>query len=554
MDSTTGTADPTDSPTSTQTDTSSTPADTATNTSTETPTATPEEQTPTTSPEPEPTLSTFQLKILQRPEPLPGAWTEGRSIEEFKTGIRVVAQSDNGTVGTVKILKDSRQIVEWTADTNSLDRNYSIPITELDAGANQIRVTADNYQGASQEMTVEKLLPDNFLLDLQPANTENSNSPVFTTYSSNSQFTHDKKEIDLNQLEEWHDNDYDNLSEMHPKMKTFVEGVTDENKLTEEKHLTEERANGFAVAPYPNRQESEYYGGHFEEQTYKQAESAGDALDWLHPLLLNFEEKNTDDGAISTEDEHYAAVFQECFDQYNDNFDAHAWSFDLEYSEGGTHGNGFIYDTTKDELRILETVESPATSTVEDGRQYHPLIEDSNYLEPGHDAYEDYWHPLRFDGTEPEADYVDFREGKASASQIFRGIATGVDDEDIEKASFTETGIGITTDYLVDIIDTLSNYNEQDQFEFEEIKNQSKVYNKLRSMDGNYIAGGTVENPIYAEVEDDSVIEDVWEDEEGTLTDYVDDFEDEAYQQITVSETTGSPNQVSRAVETGWNL
>jgi hypothetical protein len=452
-------------------------------------------------------------------------------------------------VGTVKLLNDDKPIKEWTADTHSLDRTYNIPITELEAGSNQIQVTADQYREESQEMTVAKQLPDNFLLDLQPANTENTDSNIFTTYSSTEEFTHDKKTIDLNQLEEWHDNDYANLKEFHPGMERFVEGVTDDSKLTEVKQI-EEGDNELKVL-YPNWQESEYYGGHFEKETYEEASSAGKALDQLHPLLFNFEHKY-DNRPISTQDEQYAAVLQECFDEYNDKFDTHVWSFDLETDSDATHGNGFIYDETNNELRILETISTPNTATVDGDRQFHPLIENSNYLNPEHDAFQEYWHPLRFDGSTPEADYVPFREAKIGAVDVIRGIATGAQDSDVGGEEGFIQSVGATTDYIKDGIQKLRNYNENN-FDFEQFKSQSKIMNKLWEEEGTYIVGGTVENPVYAEVEDDSVIEDVWKDEDGTLVDYVDDFEAEAYEQITMSDTTNSTNQASRAVETGWN-
>jgi len=46
-----------------------------------------------------------------------------------------------------------------------------------------------------------------------------------------------------------------------------------------------------------------------------------------------------------------------------------------------------------------------------------------------------------------------------------------------------------------------------------------------------------VEDPVYAEV-DSSDVEDVWEDPDGTIEDYVDDMETADYQEITASNST----------------
>jgi hypothetical protein len=528
---------------------SNTPTDTPPDqTPSDTPTDTPREETPPPTPE-----ATLQLETMKQPE-LPGVWTSEHSLEDFETVLQVTAQTQNSTaVGETTVEDDdNEQIDSWPGNTPTLQETTEQTVAEMQDGENTY--TARNQKHDLEDTaTAEIQEPENFLLDLQPANTENSNSPVFTTYNSPSQFTHDKKEIDLNQLEEWHDNDYTNLKEDHPEMETFVESIDGEGGFTgSTKTKIEKTKNNPSGWVYPNSEkypeEGKFIFSEENEQEekvgYKHAESAGEALDWLHPYLLSFEYE-FDTRPISSEDEKFAAIFQECFDQYNDNFNAHTWAFDLESSSGGTHGNGLIYDQTNDELRVLETVTGPVTAEFDDP-QLHPLIENSNYLNKDHDAHQRYWHPLRFDGTEPEADYVDFREGKGNATQLFRTIATGFQDMSDKYAE--DVGVVPTTNYIEDIIDTIRNYNEQDQFNFEKIKNQSKVYNKLMTQDENYVVGGTADNPLYAQVDEDSKIEEIWSDPDGTIEDYVDDLEEDNYQQITASKDATSPNQLTGAV------
>ena len=68
------------------------------------------------------------------------------------------------------------------------------------------------------------------------------------------------------------------------------------------------------------------------------------------------------------------------------------------------------------------------------------------------------------------------------------------------------------------------------------------------TQDENYVVGGTADNPLYAQVDEDSKIEEIWSDPDGTIEDYVDDLEEDNYQQITASKDATSPNQLTGAV------
>jgi len=77
-----------------------------------------------------------------------------------------------------------------------------------------------------------------------------------------------------------------------------------------------------------------------------------------------------------------------------------------------------------------------------------------------------------------------------------------------------------TTGYLQDFTEKLRTYN-QNVTDFEELYNQAKIMDKLmRHEENNHIVYGDTENPQYAVVEDDEVIEDIWKDEEGHYDDF----------------------------------
>nr|WP_318655319.1 hypothetical protein [Halobacterium salinarum]WJK64845.1 hypothetical protein QSJ49_11645 [Halobacterium salinarum] len=79
----------------------------------------------------------------------------------------------------------------------------------------------------------------------------------------------------------------------------------------------------------------------------------------------------------------------------------------------------------------METVSKPVTSTPQTrGSQLHPLVEDSNYLNPDHDEFNRYWHPLRF-GWDEHSDSTrwNFEEEKRRASGVVRGMASSIHPE-----------------------------------------------------------------------------------------------------------------------------
>ncbi|WP_257298068.1 hypothetical protein [Haloarchaeobius sp. FL176] len=334
-------------------------------------------------------------------------------------------------------------------------------------------------------------------------------------------------EVDLLALEWWHDNDYENIQ--HDEGSQFVESIGTES----EPGTIEHEAKNNPRIPYLNSEGESNTYGYFSYQEFSDSNSVGEALDWIQRYLFNFQKNWNDSGPISTEDELYTAVLQESLDNHTE-LGSHFWAFDLPEASRSTHGNGLAYDQTNNELRIIETVSGPETAeSTSNGLdlQYHPLVEDSNYLNEDHDAYNSWWHPLRFaddhreDTVEGHHDSLDFETRKLFAADILAGITGGYhDEEDFDNSKTNvEAGIAISTEYIVGLTDKLLNWNTNDEYDaelFNEIKNQAKTYSKLRKEGENYVMYGTVESPNVAKVESANLLDRIWRDQRGQYDDF----------------------------------
>jgi len=333
-----------------------------------------------------------------------------------------------------------------------------------------------------------------------------------------------EKQIDLLAMEYWHDNGVQNIEteEGQAFLKTIGEDSTEGSRAHKAK-------NSPKATLYPNfNRETEDFG-HFKYEELQNAGSVDEALDWLQRYLFNWQRNWDDPGPISTEDELYAAVLQEGLDQHTD-IESHAWAFDLPEASGSTHGNGLIYDETNNQLHLMETISGPTTQTPgESDEQYHPPVEESNYLEEDHEAKQSWWHPLRFaqehDKETPTnfSNELDFRSRKNYAGSLLILMSTGFDEDMTSETDDVKAGIAPTTGYLADVTGKLLNWNQDDSLDaemFEEIKNQSKVYNLLRNHEDNFVMYGTVEDPKAAYVESEEVINEVWNDQEREYDDF----------------------------------
>jgi len=87
-------------------------------------------------------------------------------------------------------------------------------------------------------------------------------------------------------------------------------------------------------------------------------------------------------------------------------------------------------------------------------------------------------------------------------------------------AASDQNSLGLTTEYLQDFTEKLRTYNENDA-DFQELYNQSKMIDKfMHDQKNNHVVYGDTENPQYAVVEDESVIEGIWGDDQGQYDDF----------------------------------
>ncbi|GAA0674118.1 hypothetical protein ACFQDG_09315 [Natronoarchaeum mannanilyticum] len=472
---------------------------------------------------------------------LPSVWTDEDSLEDVQATLTAEIEADS-KLGEAVLESNGEEYQSWNDLGRTLEQEITVPPGDLQNGENTFTLTSNRNKDSHR---ITKETPQTHLLNLQPANENNADSNIFTTYQPPKQIQHNQLTIDLQKLENWHDNDYENIE--HQEGSQFIQSIGTDTPEDSISHQAKTRPESVR---YPNEEGKSNTYGHFDYQKFSSSESVGEALDWLQTYLFNWQRNFDDPGPISTEDELYAAVLQEGLDQHTD-IESHFWAFDLPEAPASTHGNGLVYDQTNNELRIMETISAPETWSPETGEQYHPLVENSNYLNPDHDAYSSWWHPLRFNGEKTGKNSLSLRDGNFYASTVLRGIATG-QDEDVElTTNSAESGIAPVGNYLPDLMDKLRNWNVNDEYDeelFQEIKDQSKAYNKLRNGHENYLVGGTVENPIYAKV-DQSTVEKAWNNPEETIVDYVEELDEEIYEQMVSGTASASIETTNQLLE-----
>ena len=480
------------------------------------------------------------------PSQLPSIWS-GQSIEAFQAEFSV---ETSGSPTQTTVSNGNGEITPESAQWNG--NTVTVQPGQMQNGTQEFTATAEkNGTTATDTTTASKPTPGNYKLDIVPQRNEelrqtiqtNSDEenyievrggfteqdPVFETYSSHEAVGFDKQGIDLIAREWHHDNDYETLRGS-PNTSEFIQTIGTDTGNPE----IEAIKNGNAGTTwYPNGNFAERQVGRFDYEKFANAETLGEALGPLHSYYFNWQSEMTDSGPISSEDDIYAVTLEQAIEQKNNSdLQVHAWDFALD-----EHGNGLIYGKNadgSDELRIMETVANPVTASAANVHdQMHPLVEDSNYLNPDHGEFNRYWHPLRF-GWEEHSNSTrwNFKQEKGRAFGVVANMAQSVRDKR------TAEKLAPTTGYLQDFTEKLRTYNENDA-DFEKLYNQAKVMDRLmKDEENNHVVYGDTENPQYAVVEDDSVIEDIWEDEQGQYDDFNQFLRDNPSYSMSVPEST----------------
>ncbi|WP_233512145.1 hypothetical protein [Haloferax sp. Atlit-12N] len=474
----------------------------------------------------------ISISTSSQPDKLPPIW-RNHNIADFQAQFQV---ETSGNVESVNVSNEKVQIGPDSDQWN--DNTVTVQPGQMTPGEQEFTATASSGSNQAQDTAPSvKPTPGNYKVDVIPARNEKmreeisqnsiqdnyieerggfvTSDVVFDTYSSHEQLGFNKFGIDLVAYEWRHDNDYTSLAEAQPtEVKNFVDSIGTDTGNPEIEAI---KSGEQGISKYPNAS-GRRDGGSFQLDEFRNAETVGEALDWVHPYLFNWQIIRTDKGPVSTEDALYAPTLERAIEQNtNQGLEVHAWDV-----ETLGHGTGLIYGKNADgseELRFMETVSTPVTATADD-QQLHPLIEDSGYLDPENDGFQEYWHPLRF-GWEKDEDTSSwgFEQKKRSAVSAFGGMSNSLHAENNPVPGASDT-VAPTTEYVVDFTEKLRTFNQID-IKSETLYNQSKVLEKMvMDEDTNHIIYGTTENPQYAVVEDDSLIEDVWEDTSGEYDDF----------------------------------
>jgi len=182
-----------------------------------------------------------------------------------------------------------------------------------------------------------------------------------------------------------------------------------------------------------------------------------------------------------------------------------------------------------------------AQHTYDNGRLIHQTVQNSVYLpEIGKEGFEDmvdeefdddfdvsskppatdYWHPLRFDGSEPDMDELDFRKASVLTTRMLRNIATHPKTVDSGKRLGEDAGVAPTSEYTESIPEAMleiSNVSTDNtgEIEYPGVFAQASILDELAENEENYVIHGTMFEPQYGRVRDGKVIDEVWEDQEG---------------------------------------
>lgn len=465
------------------------------------------ETTTTSTPANEP--GEIQLEVNNREIQLPPIWS-GHSIDDVSARVNAKVSDPDG-LQSVILRSGDETIREFDSWENGAEKQFSLKPGEIPVEGGLSLVAQDSAGDTfSEELDVAKAVPSAFKIDVVPRKnqelrtqaheSEGENYLVRQTpldsedglitddlvfnYSSHEDLAFDKLPVDLAGMEYWHDNDYRNTKASETN--DFLAILGNEGAAQDIKDVREDWPAGL----------TRFYGEDNEEKVFQyeefaNADTVDEAMDWIQPLLFNWHSVYTPAGPNSTEDFRQATTYQEAFDKHT-HLDTHVWSFKIGIN--AEHGNGLIWDATNDELHVMEVAQDLM------GGQLHPTVKESNYMKG-----DSHWHPLRFGleaqeaeqyGWEPDRwpDRETFKHKKLRVADMLTGMVTIGDD--LENSIWNAIP---TTGYAESLAQKLRNYDSND-FNFEQLHNQAKVYPALSNKDDNFVVYGNVDNPQYAKI------------------------------------------------------
>nr|WP_318655345.1 hypothetical protein [Halobacterium salinarum]WJK64803.1 hypothetical protein QSJ49_12845 [Halobacterium salinarum] len=273
----------------------------------------------------------ISISTEAEPAQLPSIWTDSESIEEFQArfSVETSGQPTQAAVsnGDVEISQDSEQ---WNGTSVTVQPGQML------TGNQEFEATAQKNNAKAEDTTqTTKKTPGNYKLDIIPEKNEElrktiqenadednylkdrgefiKEDPVFNSYNSHQNLEFDKLGVDLTALEWRHDNDYETLESDYqdPEAKNFIDSIGTDTDNPD----IESAKNGGGGSIYPNGSLEQREAGQFNAEEFSNAETVGEALDWLHPYLLNYQFTMPGSGPISSEDFIYASTLEQAIEQ-----------------------------------------------------------------------------------------------------------------------------------------------------------------------------------------------------------------------------------------------
>ncbi|QZP39379.1 twin-arginine translocation signal domain-containing protein [Halobaculum magnesiiphilum] len=403
-----------------------------------------------------------------------------------KTGSPTGTATDTATETASQA--DETTTAEETADDSEVDRPANYRWDMVPGRNNEIRSRLGQYAEESVGGVVQ-------------------NHPAFE-YSTSRDV--DNQSIDFEGLKLFRDATFDLMANDNPEnpMEQMVQAYVDEDLFTDAK------TGGF-FAQHDLDAPTQY-----DAEGWLNAETVADSLDYGHNLAvaITWEQANRTPDTV----EETAAVIREAYKRHHD-FDVLAWATTMgsRTREDINDPTGLLYSPDDDTLRNFNFDTDEGNG--EDSRQMHAPIEEWSVIQGEGPSGESRYHPLLFHTDRRMSGQAsDFMEAKEIAANTVRNIASGPTPRN--KQVDLEHNYSMTTGMTEQLSRTLLEYNSNDA-DFEDVWNLASVIEDVRRRDGNYIFDTADQNDDYSgffdggfavyEVEDDSVINEVWQDEAG---------------------------------------
>jgi len=469
--------------------------------------------------------------------------------------------------------------------------------------------TPEDHTATRTEAATNTPIPDEYVLEVVPDETSIEGQPVFTRDPSGDGYREYKTDLSHDNLHENDSDYYIEQEEKWQGWFNSIpeDSMHPSTKENSQRSLFPYMDQNATYDRFWSDKSSQYSQPGFESsETVQQAMNwihpfllAWDAFgaddEYNFELEMSSFPLGEDEWYQPTEGEKFAALFERALEENTDT-ESFFWSFEMyEAKEGGAYDTAKLdgeevtvserdgdrrvetiagWDTEHDQMLIVETTRNidydgdqeevlrdklgtPDERRAEDkipwshGRTIHPKTENSIFLpetgegRPGSAAVEEYWHPFRFNGSEPYIDGLDYKTSAQLTAKMLRGMVSSREDGDITKTIGENAGVAITNGYLADIARVLSDPGDGDTsgwdpsigrtdtatqtstpdresgVDFENIYNQAKILHELAEDAGNYVVFGDHTDPYYAKVADDATIDGesvlhlVWEDEAG---------------------------------------